>query len=77
MSITLREPLVTCFSCPSNPENHGNCKYKYAKMLAPCPLAGGYTDYEQIVLTWRKVHLMPISTAIMEPFFHVSERNSH
>lgn len=30
MSITLRESLVTFFSCPSNPANHGNCKYKYA-----------------------------------------------
>lgn len=34
MSVTLREPLVTLISCPSNLENHGKCKYKYVKMLS-------------------------------------------
>lgn len=30
-------------------------------MLSVGNTAAGYTDHEQIVLTWRKVHFMPIS----------------
>lgn len=45
------------FFCPSNLENHGNCKYNYAKMF----LLPSSRDQAQIVLTWREVHLMPIS----------------
>ena len=59
--------------CVTPPQTMGTVN-KSTQKCSPRPRAAGYTDHEQIVLTWREVQFMPISRGHYGAIFFTSWR---